>query len=109
MKLQTLAFMALLAFPSAAAADQMRSSWYEMGHTTASGQPYDPDGFTCAHRTFPFGTHLHVTFRGKSAECVVNDRGPFHPNRQLDVSRGVARAIGLIGVGVGAVEVQVLP
>jgi rare lipoprotein A len=84
----------------------MVASWYEMGHTTANGERYDPDGLTCAHKTLPFGTRLLVTYRGRSAECRVNDRGPFTRGRQLDLSRGMARALGFEGVH--AVEVQVL-
>lgn len=106
MKLQTLAFLALLAFPSAAAADQMTASWYEMGHTTANGERYDPDGLTCAHKTLPFNTWLRVTYRGRTADCRVNDRGPFVRGRHLDLSRGMARALGFDGVH--PVEVQVL-
>lgn len=108
MKIKTLAFMAFLAFPSVAAADQMVASWYEMGHTTANGERYDPDGLTCAHKTLPFNTKLRVTYKGRSVDCRVNDRGPFTKGRHLDLSRGAARAIGLIDAGVARVEVQVL-
>ena len=76
-------------------------SWYGgdfHGRPTASGEIYDQHGFTCAHRTLPFGTWLRVTFRGRSVIVRVNDRGPFVKGRVLDLSRGSAEAIGLTGV-----------
>jgi rare lipoprotein A (peptidoglycan hydrolase) len=77
------------------------SSWYGAdfdGKPTASGELYDQYGFTCAHRTLPFGTWLRVTFRGRSVVVKVNDRGPYVNGRMLDLSRGAAEAIGLGGV-----------
>ena len=77
------------------------SSWYGNefhGRPTASGEVFDQYGFTCAHRTLPFGTWLRVTFRGRSVIVKVNDRGPFVQGRMLDLSRGAAEAIGLTGV-----------
>jgi rare lipoprotein A len=77
------------------------SSWYGNefhGRPTASGEMYDQYGFTCAHRTLPFGTWLRVTFRRRSVIVRVNDRGPFVKGRILDLSRGSAEAIGLTGV-----------
>ncbi len=69
------------------------------GRRTASGQLHDKTKLTCAHRTLPFGTHLHVTNRrnGKSCVVVVNDRGPFTPNVVLDVSRAAAQELGFTG------------
>jgi rare lipoprotein A len=79
----------------------VRSAYYWQGSKTASGQRFDPDGFTAAHRTLPFGTRLKVTNprTGRSVDVVVNDRGPFTPGLQIDISRGAARAIGLSGTG----------
>lgn len=77
------------------------SSWYGNqfhGRRTASGEVFDQYGFTCAHRTLPFGTWLRVTFNGRSVVVKVNDRGPFVKGRILDLSRGAAEAIGLTGV-----------
>lgn len=77
------------------------SSWYGgefHGRPTASGEVYDQYGFTCAHRTLPFGTWLRVTFRGRTVVVKVNDRGPFVSGRVLDLSRGAAEAVGLTGV-----------
>ncbi|RAI42882.1 hypothetical protein CH341_17190 [Rhodoplanes roseus] len=79
----------------------VRSAFYWQGTKTASGQRFDPDGFTAAHRTLPFGTRLtvHNPRTGRSVEVVVNDRGPYTPGLHIDISRGAARAIGLQGTG----------
>ena len=61
---------------------------------TASGAVFNPHGYSAAHRTFPFGTHLRVCHRG-CVTVVVNDRGPFVRGRSLDLSYGAARAIGM--------------
>jgi len=75
------------------------SAYYWEGRRTASGQPFNPQGMTAAHRTLPFGTHLTVTNprTGKSVIVVVNDRGPFVSGVSLDLSLGAAQAIGLRG------------
>lgn len=67
-------------------------------------------GFTAAHRTLPFGTRLQVTdaVSGHSTVVTVNDRGPFIRGRHLDLSYAAAREIGLVGLGVGRVDVAVL-
>jgi rare lipoprotein A len=79
----------------------VRSAFYWQGRRTASGERFNPDGLTAAHRTLPFGTRLTVTNprTGKSVEVVINDRGPFSRGLHLDLSRGAARAIGLTGTG----------
>lgn len=78
------------------------ASWYKMGHHTASGERFNPDGHTCAHRSLPFGTRLLVRNprTGRSVVVRVNDRGPFVRGRVLDLSRGSARAIGMSGTQV---------
>ena len=74
------------------------TTWYGPGFNgrrTASGEVFDMDGMTAAHKTFPFGTRLRVTNpkNGKSVVVVVNDRGPFVAGRDLDLSKGAAFAI----------------
>lgn len=103
--LATLAILATLTMPAAAQSGVV--SWYQMGHTTANGERYRPDGLTCAHRTLPFNTRVQVTYQGRSAICRVNDRGPFIRGRVLDLSRGMARALGIIHVGVARVSYKV--
>jgi rare lipoprotein A len=71
----------------------------ESGSKTASGQRFNENAMTCAHRSLPFGTKLRVTHGGRSVVVTVNDRGPFVHGRVLDLSTGAARAIGLSGLG----------
>src|SRR6267143_3615768 len=77
------------------------SAFYSQGQRTASGQRFDPQGMTAAHRTLPFGTQLTVTNprTGKSVTVVINDRGPFVSGVALDLSLGAAQAIGVHGTG----------
>jgi rare lipoprotein A len=77
------------------------SAFYSQGQHTASGQRFDPQGMTAAHRTLPFGTRLTVTNprTGKSVTVVINDRGPFVSGVALDLSLGAAQAIGMHGTG----------
>ncbi len=88
-------------------AETMVASYYgaESGHRTASGERFNPRGMTAAHRTLPFGTRLHVCRGGRCVSVRVTDRGPFVRGRQLDLSSGAARVIGLAAAGVGRVEV----
>jgi rare lipoprotein A (peptidoglycan hydrolase) len=80
---------------------QIISAFYSQGQHTASGQRFDPQGMTAAHRTLPFGTRLTVTNprTGKSVTVVINDRGPFVSGVALDLSLGAAQAIGMHGTG----------
>ncbi len=84
------------------------ASWYQHGARTASGERFKPDGLTAAHRSLPFGTRLKVTNlrNGRSVHVRVNDRGPFTKGRVLDVSRGAARHLGMIGSGTAKVKVE---
>jgi rare lipoprotein A len=80
----------------------------ESGSKTASGQRFNQNALTCAHRSLPFGTKLRVTHGGRSVVVTVNDRGPFVRGRVLDLSTGAARAIGLTSAGVGRVTAEVV-
>jgi rare lipoprotein A len=71
----------------------------ESGNQTASGQRFDQNAMTAAHRSLPFGTKLRVIHGGRSVVVTINDRGPFVRGRVLDLSTAAARAIGLEGVG----------
>jgi rare lipoprotein A len=99
---------ALFLTSPALACETVVASWYgtESGNRTANGEYFDGSSMTCAHRSLPFGTRLRVTYRGKSAVCRVNDRGPFIKGRSLDLSRAVAKRVGLIPAGVGRVCVE---
>lgn len=83
------------------------ASWYGPGFEglpTASGEPYDPYGYTAAHKTMPLGTDLVVKYGGRSVQVTVNDRGPYVGGRDLDLSQGAAEAIGLTEAGVDYVK-----
>src|SRR5579871_3667727 len=80
----------------------------EAGRQTASGQRFNQEAMTAAHRSLPFGTKLRVTHGGRSVVVTINDRGPFVRGRVLDLSTGAARAIGLTGAGVGQVVAEVV-
>ncbi len=86
------------------------ASYYgnESGSKTASGQRFNQNAMTCAHRSLPFGTKLRVTHGGRSVVVTVNDRGPFVRGRVLDLSTAAARAVGLTGAGVGRVTAEVI-
>ena len=86
-----------------------KASFYgnESGSKTASGQRFNQEAMTAAHRSLPFGTRLKVTHGGRSVVVTVNDRGPFIKGRVLDLSKGAARAVGLTSRGVGHVVAEV--
>jgi len=89
------------------------ASWYgapHQGRRTASGEVFDMNQLTAAHRTLPFGTRLLVTNRdtSQSAELRVNDRGPFVQGRILDVSYAAARQLGAVGAGIFPVRLRVI-
>jgi rare lipoprotein A len=77
----------------------------ESGRQTASGQRFDENALTCAHRSLPFGTKLRITHGSRSVIVTVNDRGPFVRGRVLDLSTGAARAVGLSGLGEVTAEI----
>ena len=86
------------------------ASWYGPGFSgspTASGDAFDPNAFTAAHKTLPFGTQLTVSYRGRSAQVTVNDRGPYTGGRDLDLSQGAAEYLGLTRAGVDYVDYTV--
>jgi len=108
MKLQKLmvlvmAFMLPVAV-NAAVVQEGEASYYSdklHGNKTASGEIYDKDALTAAHRTFAFGTRVKVTNleTGKSVDVVINDRGPRAKTRIIDVSSAAARELGMIEAG----------
>jgi rare lipoprotein A len=90
-----------------------RASWYGKalhGKRTASGERFDMHALTAAHRTLPFGTIVRVTDvrSRKSVNVRINDRGPFHRDRIIDLSYEAARKIGIIRRGTARVEVKEL-
>lgn len=89
------------------------ASWYGEpfhGRTTASGERYDQEGLTAAHRSLPFGTWVRVENldNGRSVRVRITDRGPFVDDRIIDLSRAAARSLELIGPGTARVRVRVV-
>lgn len=89
------------------------ASWYGPGYhgkKTASGEKFDQDALTAAHPNWAFGTKVKVTLlsTGKSVVVRINDRFPEHKKRAIDLSRGAAKVIGLIGPGTGRVRLEVI-
>lgn len=80
------------------------------GNPTASGEPFDPSKLTAAHRTLPLGSQVRVTnLRNDETVAVrINDRGPFHGNRILDLSRRAAEKIGMLARGKARVKIELL-
>ena len=81
------------------------------GNRTASGERFNPNGLTAAHRTLPLGTKLRVTnvANGRSVIVRINDRGPFVRNRLIDVSLGAAREIQMVRSGKAQVRLEIIP
>jgi rare lipoprotein A len=89
------------------------ASWYGEkfhGHTTSNGEIYDMFSLSAAHRTLPLPTLARVTNleNGRSVVLRVNDRGPFHANRFIDLSYGAALRLGFVEQGVARVRVEAL-
>ncbi|HEX8571473.1 MAG TPA: septal ring lytic transglycosylase RlpA family protein [Allosphingosinicella sp.] len=96
------------------AAGQGEASYYGhelAGNRTASGERFNPNAMTAAHRTLPLGTRLRVTnlSNGRSVIVRVNDRGPFVGNRLIDVSLGAAREINMVRSGKAQVRLEIVP
>jgi len=90
-----------------------KASWYgafHHGRPTASGERFDMNALTAAHRTLPLGTRLRVTnlTNGRSVDVRVNDRGPAIRSRIIDVSRGAAMALDAVAAGVFPVELTLV-
>lgn len=103
---------ALLAGEAAREFERGGASWYGPGfhgRRTASGERYDMNALTAAHRTLPFGTwvRVHSLVNGREVDVRITDRGPFIRSRVIDVSRGAAEALGMLGLGFKEVVVLV--
>jgi rare lipoprotein A len=90
-----------------------QASWYGpgfYGNRTANGEVFRPGTLTAAHRSLPFGTRVRVTNlnHGRSTVVRINDRGPFHGSRVIDLAHGAAQDLGVIASGVAQVKLEVL-
>lgn len=89
------------------------ASWYGKkfhGRKTSNGETYDMYAMSAAHKTLPIPTYLRVTNlkNGRSTIVRVNDRGPFHENRIIDLSYAAASKLGVVETGTGLVEIEAL-
>lgn len=90
------------------------ASWYGPGfhgRTTASGERFDQNDLTAAHRKLPLGTEVKVTNlqNGRSIVVEINDRGPYIDGRVIDVSKAAARRLGIVEEGVAKVRIEATP
>jgi rare lipoprotein A len=99
--------------PARGATEEGIASWYGHpyhGRATASGEIFDMNQFTAAHRRIAFGVWLEVRNleNGRTVDVRVNDRGPFVKNRVIDLSRAAAERIAMIGPGTARVRLKVI-
>ena len=86
---------------TSARAETCTASWYggrHHGRLTASGERFNQNAMTAAHRSRPFGSRVTVTLGDRSVNVRITDRGPFVRGRCIDLSRAAARAIGMGGL-----------
>jgi rare lipoprotein A len=98
---------------SPVAATTGHASWYGeqfADRPTASGERYNPDKLTGAHRTLPLGSKVRVTNlqNGRSVLVTINDRGPYARRRAIDLSYGAARVLGMVRRGVARVRIELV-
>ena len=117
MKAKTILVLLLVSLCSASFADvyktNVHASYYAdkfHGRQTASGEIFNMNDFTCAHKTLAFGTILRVTNleNNRSVDVRVNDRGPFVAGREIDLSKAAARQLDMIRTGTATVRIEVL-
>ena len=85
-------------------------SWYKYGRITANGEDFNPNKYTVAHRTLPFGTLVRFTNIETNARLIarVNDRGPFIRGREFDMTVKCAYVLGVKKNGVATVKIEIL-
>jgi len=118
-----LGFLAGLLFAcvSPARADSVQDSWAKIGQAswygqeferrlTASGERFNPGLLTGAHRTLPLGSKVRVTnlHNGRSVLVTINDRGPYFGRREIDLSYGAARVLGMVQRGLARVRIELI-
>ena len=113
-----LAILAFIPLNSVASSDRNHSlqgtaSYYGgkfHGRKTASGERFDKEALTAAHKTLPLGTQVRVTNlrNGESVDVKINDRGPYVRGRIIDLSKGAARELGMLGAGTAKVKVELI-
>ncbi len=99
--------------PLAHDSETVEASYYGddfAGRPTASGEVFDPSLLTAAHKTLPIGSLVQVTeaSSGKSVVVRINDRGPYHGDRAIDLSEAAAERIGMLASGTAKVAIRIL-
>jgi rare lipoprotein A len=99
------------AAPRVVSTEEGIATWYgrgRAGHSTASGERFDPGALTAAHRTLPLGTMVRVTnlANGRAIEVRINDRGPQDRRRVIDLSLAAADALGFTSAGITRVRIE---
>ena len=87
------------------------ASWYGPGfhgRTTANGERFNQNELTAAHKTIPFNSIVEVTYQGRTVRVRINDAGPYHGNRIIDLSKEAAAQLGLLGAGTGTVTLTLI-
>jgi rare lipoprotein A len=109
-----LAMIVVLATPTLLMANEEGAASYYadslQGNSTASGEPYDRDALTAAHRTLAFGTKVRVTNldNGRSVVVRINDRGPHVKSRIIDLSGAAAEKLGMLDAGEATVRIEIV-
>ena len=109
-----LAMIVMLATPTISVANEEGAASYYadslQGNSTASGEPYDRNAMTAAHRTLAFGTKVRVTNldNGKSVVVRINDRGPHVKSRIIDLSGAAAEKLGMLDAGEVTVRIEIV-
>src|SRR5262245_22813488 len=119
----TLGFLCglLIALESPVAAESLPDPWARVGQAswygqefdrrvTASGERFDPGQLTGAHRTLPLGSKVRVTnlHNGRSVLVTINDRGPYFGRREIALSYGAARVLGMLHRGIARVRIELI-
>lgn len=110
MKFILVAIILIMATESVLAAECGTVSWYDSNGITASGEKMNSKKRTAAHKRLPFGSMVKITDKrtGKSSVAKITDRGPFIRGRILDVSKQVAKDLGILSRGTSKVCYQIL-
>jgi rare lipoprotein A len=114
--MKAIVFIVLMSFATGSrvfAAQEGFASWYGgkfQGRLTSSGEVFDTNLMTAAHKSLPFGTIVKVTDQenGKSTVVKINDRGPFVEGRIIDLSRAAAEELDMVGRGIARVSLEIV-
>ena len=105
--MRNITFALALLFITPAFAGEASCYGSESGPHTASGERFNPQAMTAAHKTLPFGTSVRVTYRDRSVVVRINDRGPYVKGRVIDLSTAACERIGLLGPGHAPVQLEI--